>query len=315
MKKIHTYERGGLKEGKISDLNSNNIVWADYYNPSKNELKELSEISGISLDELHEVLDEEERPRVVDLEAYSLLIFRANLFEKEKDEISTTPVSILISRRRNNVITLRLKEIRSVEKIRHVVPNKLFEKGTGFFVYRFLDEILNSFFAVLDTVEEDIDKIEDRIFEKTDRKTIEQIFQIKKTLIYFHKALTANREVITAIEKEYLPHIPRKDIKQFRVLYNDVVQLIDMESTYRDLLTGTLDIYLSSVSNNLNKVMKKLTAMASFILIPTLISGIYGMNFQFMPELYWKYGYYAALGLMIISVAGMYYYFKRKGWI
>ncbi len=313
MKKIYAHVKGEVKEGKIDDLNSNNLVWLDYLNPSKNELKELSETSGISLAELREVVDEEERPRVLDIENYSLLIFRAPLFEK--NEISTTPISIFISRHRNNIITLRLKEIRPFEKIRNLIHTKLFEKGASFFVYRLLDEILNSFFAVLDTVEESIDRIEDRIFEKTDRKTIEQIFQIKKTLIYFHKALTANREVITAIEKEYLPHIHKKDIKQFRVLYNDVVQLIDMESTYRDLLTGTLDIYLSSVSNNLNTVMKKLTAMASFILIPTLISGIYGMNFQLMPELYWKYGYYMALALMVFSVAGMYYYFKRKGWI
>ncbi len=315
MKTIYTYENGNIKEGKIHDLNSNNIVWADYLNPSKNELKELSEISGIPLVELQEVIDEEERPRVVDLDTYSLLIFRAPLFENEKYEISTTPISIFISRQRNNVITLRLKEIRAIEKIRNLMHVKIFEKGSGFFVYRLLDDILNSFFFDMDTIEDNIDKIEDRIFEKADRKTIEQIFQIKKTLIFFHKALTANREVITAIEKEYLPHIQKKDIKQFRVLYNDVVQLIDMESTYRDVLTGTLDIYLSSVSNNLNAVMKKLTAMASFILIPTLISGIFGMNFRFMPELDWRYGYYAALGLMIFSVAGMYYYFRRKGWI
>lgn len=313
MKKIYVHEKGGVKEGTIQDINSNNVLWADYLNPSKNELKELSEISGISLDELKEVIDEEERPRVMDLENYSLIIFRAPLFEK--NEISTTPVSIFISRYKNNVITLRLKEIRSVEKIKSVMNTKLFDRGAGFFVYRLLDEILNSFFFVLDEVEENIDKIEDRVFEKADRKTIEQIFQIKKTLIYFHKALTANREVITAVEKEYLPHIHRRDIKQFRVLYNDVVQLIDMESTYRDVLTGTLDIYLSSVSNNLNTVMKKLTAMASFVLVPTLIAGVYGMNFKFMPELYWKYGYYAALGLMVFAVSGMYVYFKRKGWI
>jgi len=318
MKKIYTYIKGSVKEGKVEDLNSNNTVWADYLNPSKNELVELSEVSGIPLDELKEVLDEEERPMVVDLDNYSLLIFRAPLFEK--DEISTTPVSIFISRYKNNVITLRLREIRSIERVTSLIntnsiSSKLFEKGAGIFVCRLLDEILTTFFSVLDEIEATIDKIEDRIFEKTDKKTIEQIFQVKKTLIYFHKSLTANREVITAIEKEYLPHISKKDIRQFRILYNDVVQLIDMESTYRDVLTGTLDIYLSSVSNNLSIVMKKLTAMASFILVPTLIAGIYGMNFKFMPELNWEYGYYASLGLMAFSVFGMYMYFKRKGWI
>jgi len=103
-------------------------------------------------------------------------------------------------------------------------------------------------------------------------------------------------------------------------LYNDVTQLIDMEGTYRDILTGTLDIYLSSISNNLNQVMKTLTIVASFVLIPTLISGIYGMNFSKaspynMPELYWQYGYFFALGLMLFSIIFTYIFFRKKGWL
>lgn len=318
MKKIYTYEKGVLKEGKVDDLlHPNKVVWADYLSPSKNELNELSDVSGIPLDDLKEALDEEERPKVMDLEKYSLLIFRAPLFGK--DEITTKPISIFLSRQQNDVITLRLSESKSIERINNIIKtdggNKLFEKGAVVFVYRLIDEILTSFFNVLDDIDEKIDKIESRVFEKPDTATIEQIFQVKKTLIYFHRALTADREVISAIEKEYAFHIQRRDIKQFRTLYNDIVQLIDMESTYRELLTGTLDMYLSSVSNNLNTVMKKLTAMASFVLVPTLITGIYGMNFQFMPELYWKYGYYMSLGLMVFSVVGMYFFFRRKGWI
>jgi len=102
-------------------------------------------------------------------------------------------------------------------------------------------------------------------------------------------------------------------------LYDDVTQLIDTEGTYRDILTGTLDIYLTSVSNDLNKVMKTLTIVASFVLIPTLITGVYGMNFNVnspfnMPELTWQYGYFFALGLMALSIILTYVFFKRKGW-
>ena len=165
-----------------------------------------------------------------------------------------------------------------------------------------------------------IDVIEDKVIEKPDKTTVKSIFTIKKTLIYFHKALTANREVISAIEKEYVANIDKKNIKRFRALYNDVTQLIDTEGTYRDILTGTLDVYLSSVSNNLGQVMKTLTVISAFVLIPTLISGIYGMNFnnasQYnMPELYWQYGYFFALGLMLISMIVAYVFFRKKGWL
>ena len=98
-------------------------------------------------------------------------------------------------------------------------------------------------------------------------------------------------------------------------MYDDITQLIDMETTYRDILTGTLDIYMSAVSNNMNVVVKKMTAYGSLILVPTLISGIYGMNFRHMPELGWGYGYYLALLMMLISVVILYYYFDKNDWI
>jgi magnesium transporter len=215
-------------------------------------------------------------------------------------------------------VTLRLKEIICVERLHKLTGTArlhLYEKGVGHFVYRYLDEILLSYFAIMDRVEERIDAVEVRVFRRPERPTAKEIFSLKKILIYFHKALAANREVVTAIEKEYLKQIPKKDQKKFRNLYNDVVELLDLTSTYRDILTGTLDVYLSTVSNNLNHIMKKLTALASFVLIPTLITGIYGMNFAVMPELNWRYGYFMALGLMIFSVALLYMYFKKKDWI
>ncbi|MFH0867931.1 MAG: CorA family divalent cation transporter, partial [Candidatus Woesearchaeota archaeon] len=195
----------------------------------------------------------------------------------------------------------------------------LYTKGISYFTYRLLDEILNAYFSILDTLEEKIDKIEDKVIEKPDKATVGNIFSVKKTLIFFHRALAANREVITSIEKEYVANIDKKNVKRFRALYNDVTQLIEMEGTYRDILTGTLDVYLSSVSNNLNHVIKTLTIGASFVLIPTLIASIYGMNFEFMPEIHTalgqRFGYYFALVLMALSIIISYAFFKKKGWM
>jgi magnesium transporter len=321
MLRVYKFQKGGVKSGSLDDLGSASKCWADCINPTKKELKSISEKAKISLSELKNVLDAEERPKVDDLENYSLIIVRAPWVEH--DGVLTTPVSIFISKNKNNVITITLKEVSSVKKITQLIAAKkidIYEKGMSFFTYRLLDEILNRYFLILDMLEEKIDKIEDHVIEKPDKITVKSIFSMKKTLIYFHKALTANREVISAIEKEYVANIDKKNTKRFRALYNDVTQLIDTEGTYRDILTGTLDIYLSSVSNNLNQIMKTLTIGASFILIPTLISGIYGMNFANnspwnMPELYWKYGYFFALGFMVVSVAASYIFFKKKGWL
>jgi len=321
MLKVYRFQKGGVKAGSLNDLGSSSKCWADCTNPTKKELKDISEKAKIPLNELKNVLDENERPKVSDLDNYSLIIARTPI--REQDEILTTPLSIFISKNKNNIITITLKETDAVRKIKQLIHSKkmdVHDKGISFFTYRLLDEVLDAYFSVLDTIEERIDLIEDHVIEKPDKISVRNIFSVKKTLIYFHKALAANREVISSIEKEYVSNIDKKNTKRFRALYNDVTQLIDTEGTYRDILTGTLDVYLSSVSNNLNKVVKTLTIGASFILIPTLISGIYGMNFSSnspwnMPELYWQYGYFFALGFMVLSVVASYLFFKKKGWL
>jgi len=321
MLRVYKFQKGGVKAGSLDDLSSTSKCWAECINPTKKELKSISEKAKISLNELKKVLDEEERPKVSDLENYSVIIVRTPWIHE--DEILTTPVSIFISKNKNNVITITLKEVNSIKNIKQYIAIKkfdIYEKGISFFTYRLLDEVLDTYFSILDNLEEKIDYIEDRVVEKPDKMTVEHIFSVKKTLIFFQRSLTANREVITAIEKEYVVNIDKKNIKRFGALYNDVTQLIEMVGTYRDILTGTLDIYLSSTSNNLNQVMKTLTIVASFVLIPTLISGIYGMNFSRnspynMPELYWQYGYFFALGLMLFSVIATYVFFRRKGWL
>ena len=323
MLKMYSFQKGSVSEGSAKDLAAASVCWANCIAPSEEELKEISENTRIPLEELRDALDPEQRPKVSDLEEHSLIIVRTP-WEEEDGTIATMPVSIFVSKTKNNAITLCPQQTKALKKMEDLVKaNKidLHEKGVGYFTYSLIDVILRRYFKVIDQFEERLEQIEDEVVQKPSKTTMEDIFAIKKTLIFFHRALTANREVITSIEKEYVTQIDKKNIKRFRNLYNDVTQLIDAEATYREILTGTLEIYLSSVSNNLSQVMKTLTVVTSFMLAPTLIAGIYGMNFDIsssgfnMPELYWKYGYFFAIGLMFFSVGAMYWFFKRKKWI
>lgn len=321
MLKGYSFEKGLVKPSSPEDLGSASVCWTDCTKPTQAELGDISEKANIPLTELQEVLDEEERPKVSDLDDYSLIIIRTP--SEENGDITTTPIAIFVSKKKNNVITVCIRETKAMDRMEELVKAKkieLYEKGTGFFIYRLIDEILNEYFAILDRIEQKIDDTENDVVAKAENFTVSSIFSVKKTLIFFHRALIANREVITAVEKEYVTNIDKKNIKRFRTLYNDITQLVEAVGTYRDVLTGILDVYLSSVSNNLNKVIKTLTIIASFVLIPTLIASIYGMNFANnspynMPELYWKYGYLFALGLMSLSIISMYIYFKKKKWM
>lgn len=301
-----------LSKATLNDFKSKNIAWLDVLNPSKEEIKHISKITKFPLDEIEMALDEEERPRIVEMFDHTLLIFRAPF--EEHGKTSTTSIAIFFSE--YNIITMHRHEIKAIERINKLSSDvkKNMLQDTSYFLYRLLDEIINTYFSIMDKVEDDIDYLEDKVFHNPEHRAVKDIFEIKKTLIYFHKAFAAGREVIVEIEKEYIHRIKKKYVRQFRNLYNDLTQLIDMEGTYRDVITGILDLYLSSISNNLNVIMKKLTAYASLILVPTLISGIYGMNFRWMPELYWQYGYFFALGLMLLSVTLLYIFFKRKEW-
>jgi magnesium transporter len=317
MLNVIRYVKDHVEEGTLDDLSTpSTFVWVDCYKPTINDLKLLSLKSGILIEDLKEALKDNERPKVVDLAGpCSLILFSSPAFEEE--EVSTTPVFVYVSKQHNNVITIRSKNTKSISKIKDSLNSGkgLFDKGSSYFVYRLLDEILTTYFHVLDDIEETIENIEKLVYEEPNKRVVENIFNTKKTLIFFHKSLSANREVITSIEKEYISDIDKKYAKLFRSLYNDVVQLIDLVGTYRDILTGALDLYLSSVSNNLNTVLKKLTALTIIIMIPTFIASVYGMNFKFMPEISLKYGY-VYVWILLISSAGLsYLYFKKMEWL
>lgn len=314
---ILTCKKDKVEKGSLKNICSpKTFTWVDAFEPSKKELGQLSEATGISPDYLSMSTSNEERPKVMDLDGpFSLVIFGAPSFEK--DEITTTPVFIYLSKRRNFAITIRNRDTKSISRLKESIEAKssFFERGSSYFVYRVMDEIINTFFMVLDNIESGIDQIEDLILQNKTQGIVEKIFSTKKTLIYFMKSLAANREVIGDIERGFLTEIDKEMAREFRMLYNGIIQLVDMSSTYREVLTGTLEVYVSSISNNLNSVMKTLTVGATFVLVPTLIASIYGMNFKFLPELNWKYGYFFSLGLMALSVITTYIFFKRKKWV
>lgn len=318
MIQITYLSHGKLAKGELDTLEKiRSEVWVDCFNPSKPELKKIAEKTDISYEDLLRALDEDERPGIHGIDKVSGVTFHAPFLNKANNYV-TVPIGIFING--NRIVIIRTRHIEAIEKLELLDDGKkveMLQKDITFTMYMILSEVVNHFFRVTDELEERIDKIEDAVFKTHGQKTVKEIFSLKKTLIYFHKSLTGNREVIASIEKKFIKDLKGPNVKKIRYLYSDVIQLIDMIATYRDILTGTLDIHLTSVSNNLNEIVKRLTVVASFVMVPTLISGIYGMNFKYMPEIHkWGvYGYPFALGLMGLSIVLMYIYFKRKKWL
>ncbi len=312
---LKVYVKRGVKveEGSISAIKSKGVVWIDALNPTAEELDKLKNETNIPLNLLKIYTDESVRAHVIKYEKFANIIFAAPYEGIAK---KTTPI-IIFTFGNNNILTLRTKDVDSIASFK----KRIKEEGTisfdspSTFLHTFLDEIVSNYFKVFDDIEEKIEDVEHIVLKKPTKSNLEKIFEVKKSLIFLHKALSANREAITSIEKGFVKKLSLADSRYFRDLYQDIVQLIDIEETYRDILTGVIDIHLSSISNNINDVMRKLTVYGSFVLVPTLISSIYGMNFHFMPEIPWKYGYTFALSIMVISITLLYIYFKNKEWI
>ncbi|MBI1969674.1 magnesium/cobalt transporter CorA [Candidatus Woesearchaeota archaeon] len=302
----------GVKEVAWEGLQSFDQCWIDCVNPAPSELFYLNKRLGIKPIELKLCLDPNERPKLLPGDAYTVVIFSVPRLQEYK--ILTHAFGIILLK--DCVVTIRRGEVKAVEILLNGkgLEFQLLKDGEAKIAFELMSRSLNEYFSIMDQLEEQIDAIENAVIRRVSKEQVHQVFQIKKTLIYFHKALNANREVIMEIEKGYAKQIPKRDTDEFRILYYDVTQLIDMEGVYRDVLTGILDTYLTSISNNLNDIIKKLTVYASYVLVPTMIASIYGMNFRFMPELYWKYGYAFALLIMVASVVMLYWYFRKKGW-
>lgn len=306
------------KEVKKSSLEKwklgGTLTWIDCHNPSDSEIEQVSKKMEIPASEFK--IDHYKRPHIESYPKYSFILIKGI---SEKAEITSIGLFFF----KKDIITIHHKPIKSFSKLKKLPkPQQLliFNKGSPYFVYRLLDAITSDFLEVIDSIGEEIEKIEETVVSGITEDITKDIFKQKRTFIHIHKALKANRDVISALEKRYLKEFKEEDLKLLRNVYNDTVQVIDLETTHKEILTGVLDMYISTVSNNLNKIMKTLTIISAFILIPTLISGIYGMNFSRegtlnMPELYWDFGYFFALGLMALSIIITYWVFKRKKWL
>lgn len=299
----------------LDEINFHHLKWIDVHNPSDKVLEDLAKTVHLAKKDLVNALDRDEMPRVSEVSHFTLVVMKSPLHNR-KSHISSTSVAFFISERL--LISLHQDPIESIQELLDLsdadLGSLMHKGGTGECFYHLIERITHEFYLTLDDVELQIDRLENAVFAHPSQTVAKKIFSVKQTLIYLHKALAANRDVITHLEKEPSIHVKDEVRDRFKYLYYDTIQLLDVAATYRDILTGTLDIYLSSVSNNMNAIMKKMTAYSTLVLVPTFITGLYGMNFRMMPEVSWKYGYLFAWFLIIGSLVILTHYFKKNNW-
>ena len=187
--------------------------------------------------------------------------------------------------------------------------------GADYLAYALMDAVVDCYFTAIEKIGDKIEEIEEDIISNSNKKSLLQLYHLKREMIYLRKQVWPMRDLINNMIRSETTLINASSDMYLRDLSDHVTRIIDTVETYRDLLSGIMDIYLSSNANRMNEVMKVLTIMSSIFIPVTFIAGVYGMNFENMPELKTQNGYYIICGVMVIIIAGLMIYFKRKKWM
>lgn len=294
-----------------------NLVWLDIAGtPEQIEqsVPMLREEFGFHELALEDCIHPHQRPKIEQYDDYFFIV--AYGIAVEDDEFVKHEVAMFVSR--NYLVTVRKDPPFGLEPIldRWDAHSKLAAEGGGCLLYILLDEIVDGYFDVLDVYQDRTEDLEELVFGGSDQEDAHShIFRLRKDLVIFRRFMAPLREVLDVMQRRTVDVVTERLEPYYRDVYDHVLRATDFLDGLRDILASALEGNLAAVSNRLNEVMKSLSSWAAIILVPTLIAGIYGMNFVHMPELNWLLGYPFAIGLMLISGLALYTVFKRRGWL
>ena len=281
---------------------------------------------------LEDILNTTQRPKFEEFDDYLFLVAKVPFAQHPSEsavgsaqtvlktnhrvEISFEQVSLLFGK--DWVISLTERDQTLFDPVRERLltgKGRLRGQGADYLAYALLDVIVDQFFVVLEDLGDAIEFLDEELVRRPGPNLLRQIHAFKRQLMYLHKTVWPVREIIGAFERCGSRFCSSETGPYLRDAYDHIIQAIDTVETYRDLISGMLDIYLSSISYRLNEVMKVLTIISTLFIPLTFIAGVYGMNFEYMPELKWQYGYYGVWSIMILVTFGMLRYFRRKKWL
>ncbi len=266
---------------------------------------------------IEDIVSTGQRPKFEDHEDYIFVVFRMLMYDDKAGAISSEQVSLILGK--NFVISFQERVGDVFEQVRERIKaakGRIRKMGCDYLAYALMDATVDNYFEVLEKLGDRIEALEEKLVAHPDEKTLKEIHNLKSEMLYLRKSVWPLREVVNGLEKSESDLINEGTNIYFRDVYDHTIQIIDTIESLRDMVSGMLDIYLSSLSNRMNAVMKVLTIIATIFIPLTFVAGVYGMNFRHMPELGWKWAYPVGFWVFIIVVVcGMLVFFRRKKWL
>jgi magnesium transporter len=313
---FHEKEVKNVEEA-FSYRDKSSVTWLNIDGVHQPEIiEQIGKHFGIHPLVLEDIANTGQRPKMEDFDEYIFVALRMLRFDEKENETKTEQVSIILGR--GFAISFQEKEGDVFDTIRERLRNnkgKIRKMGADYLAYALIDAIVDNYFMILEKLGETIEDIEDKLVTIPTAETLRAIHDLKREMIFLRKSVWPLREVISRLERSESALIHKSTCIYLRDVYDHTIQVMDSVETFRDMLSGMLDIYLSSVSNRMNEVMKVLTVVATIFIPLTFLAGVYGMNFRYMPELGLTWSYPLVLILMFTLALLMVVYFRRKKWI
>ncbi len=321
---IIDYDENTLNEKEVKDVEEclpfkdlPTVTWVNIDGIHQLEIIEkLGEYFSLHPLLLEDIVHTEQRPKMDDYDDRLFVILKMLHFAEDTDEVKAEQVSLIVGP--NFVISFQEREGDAFNPVRERIrkgKGRLRRKGPDYLAYALIDAVVDNYFTILEELGEHMESLQEELIEKPVPETLQTIQRLKRDMIYFRKLVWPLREVIGGMVRSESPLIKEEIHVYLRDVYDHTIQVVDTIETFRDMLSGMLDIYLSSVGNKMNEVMKVLTIIATIFIPMTFLAGIYGMNFKYMPELEWQWAYpifwLVVLAVFIVMVV----LFKRKRWL
>ena len=294
------------------------VIWVDMESPTEEDERVLLDVfkfHPLTVEDCHE---NRHYPKIEEFPGYLYFIVHGVRADTSPDRFNTIELDGFLGR--NYVITYHHDTFRSIKNVKQLVRTSpiLCRRGPAFLCHQILDQIVDFYSPVLDDFDERIDRLEEEIFnlKQPNNKILSQIMELKRSVLRMRRISVKQMDVILRMSRGEFPELIPEEMRPFyRDVHDHLTRVVDLAENYRDLISGSLEAYLSVVSNRLNEIMKVLTIFSAVMLPLTFIAGVYGMNFDHMPELHSRYGYIATLVVMILVALVMLFFFWWRGWL
>ncbi|HEX8912296.1 MAG TPA: magnesium/cobalt transporter CorA [Humisphaera sp.] len=303
------------------------VFWLDMQKPTDEELALLDDVFGFHPLAIEDTIGYSQRPKIESYNhtgegcksGYFYMVFHGPDLQSFRQKLRTKELDLFVSDR--FLVTIHEEEMRSVEEIRARAegdPRRVLERGTDVLLYSILDHMVDHYEPILDYLQEALDDLEERSLIEPKPEVLTEISVKKRELLNLRRIVAPQREVVAQLTRGDVPFIREGTRVFLRDVQDHLIRIVEMVELYRDLVVGARDIYLSSISNRLNEIMKTLTMITVFAIPLTVITGFFGMNFD-VPAFKWMTesvgGFYCAIGITLATIAGIFYWFHRKGWL